>query len=272
MKYLKMIGKIFLYFILYTVVQIVTGAIFSIVYLLKNGITKSKTDIAGVILNNAFLITAIAAVLTFIIYILIFKLQTKNLFEICKFKKINFKVSLTTLVASFGLSLFSCSLVILLQDKFPSYKQTAESISQGATSILGLVSMILIIPMFEEILFRGLIFNELKKNINIILAVIIQALIFALAHGNMLQGIYTLILGIIIAIVYIKTNSIITCMLFHISYNLLGSIIVPYILYMTGKYYIGFTILGVILLIISLTSLLKNNVEIKTNNDFNVNI
>lgn len=38
-------------------------------------------------------------------------------------------------------------------------------------------------------LFRGFIFNGLKKNVNIILSVILQPHIFAVAHGNIVQGI-----------------------------------------------------------------------------------
>jgi len=227
----------------------------------------TQTGLNELVLKNQFIFGAIAAVVTFIIYVLMFRKKEMNLFQKCKVKKLSLKNSSIIILSSVGLALFSYSLVNLLISKFPSYSETSESIASNSTSLLGIISVILIIPIFEEVLFRGLIFNELKKYLNVFVAIIIQGAIFALSHGNMLQAIYTFIMAIVLAIVYDKTQSILAPMLFHVMYNLLGSIVVPGILISIGGYYITILVLGSIILILSLVILYKNNIVVVTSDD-----
>lgn len=59
-----------------------------------------------------------------------------------------------------------------------------------------------------------------------------EAIIFDLAHGNVKQGVYTFLLGIIItAAVYVWTKSIWSNIAIHITFNLFGSLPIPDVLY-----------------------------------------
>lgn len=89
------------------------------------------------------------------------------------------------------------------------------------------------------------------------LSIIIQALIFALAHGNVKQGVYTFVLGIITATVYIWTKSIWSNIVIYITFNLFGSIAIPEIIYYTKSFIIVYIILGVVIMLLSLTRLYK---------------
>jgi membrane protease YdiL (CAAX protease family) len=266
MKYLKMLGKIVLYFTVYIVTTFVCIFIYAIIYGIMNINNVTETQFNESILKNTFSLTAAAAIMGFGIYVLLFRKKEINLFQRCSFKKISLKNSSLIIFSSLGLALLSGSLVNLLISKFPSYMETSSAIESNATSVLGVISVVLIIPIFEEILFRGLIYNELKTHLNIILAIILQSVIFAAAHGNMLQGIYTFIMGVILAIVYNRTGSIIAPILFHIMYNLLGSIVLPFILSDIDGYYIAILILGSIITTFSLVLILKNNAKTITSN------
>jgi len=70
-----------------------------------------------------------------------------------------------------------------------------------------LVPMFVIAPVAEEVLFRGLLYNALRRHMMPIIAVVLQALVFVLAHYNMPETniIYLLIVfisGIVLAGVY----------------------------------------------------------------------
>ena len=71
-------------------------------------------------------------------------------------------------------------------------------------------------PFFEELLFRGVVLGILVLIINRLhrdpvfwyaAANIIQALLFALYHGNVYQGIYAFLIGLIFGYIFILTGS-----------------------------------------------------------------
>ncbi|HAJ77508.1 MAG TPA: hypothetical protein DCO89_00370 [Clostridiales bacterium] len=70
----------------------------------------------------------------------------------------------------------------------------------------------------EELIFRGIITNGLKKY-GTITAVVLSAVLFALMHQNLQQLIYQLFLGGVMAFVVIKAGSIIYTMILHFFNN-----------------------------------------------------
>ena len=77
-------------------------------------------------------------------------------------------------------------------------------------------------PLLEEILFRGIILDGFLKNYKPWHAIIASALVFALIHGNLTQGIGAFALGILFGWIYWNTNSIIPCILLHLINNLIA--------------------------------------------------
>ncbi|ALU35546.1 CAAX amino terminal protease self- immunity [Clostridium ljungdahlii DSM 13528] len=63
------------------------------------------------------------------------------------------------------------------------------------------------------------------------IALLISAVLFAVLHFNMVQTISAFICGIILGILFIKTDSILSCILAHSGYNLIlfAMMIMPYI-------------------------------------------
>ena len=79
-------------------------------------------------------------------------------------------------------------------------------------------------PICEEITFRYFIYHNLSRG-NQVLAMIISAALFGIAHGNILQGMYAFTFGLVFAIINIKYNSIIPGIIMHISVNTLSVIL-----------------------------------------------
>ena len=74
-------------------------------------------------------------------------------------------------------------------------------------------------PLAEEMVFRGIVFNRLKRFFGKGTAIIGLALIFGLYHGNMVQALYGFILGLLMAFFYEHYGSFIVPVLLHSAAN-----------------------------------------------------
>lgn len=225
MKLIKTVRNLVFYLGLYLIAQVLVISLFGIINFNK---IQSTDEFNALINSYVYLLTGISAIFTLIIYAIVLKIRKRNIIKICKFNKLRIKDVIYTILISFGIAALSCSLVSILKDKFEY--NVGENLSNSNNIFLTLFITIIILPTFEEILFRGLIFNELRSKYNITLAVIIQGIIFGTMHGNVIQGIYTVILGVILSMIYIWTDSIYSCIIGHIVYNFLGTLVVPNIL------------------------------------------
>lgn len=98
-------------------------------------------------------------------------------------------------------------------------------------------SIILIIPIGEELFFREYIQNNLQKKLNTIIAILLASLLFALIHSPYINLILessnqdwhlfylTIFGGIISGALYYKSKSIGPSILFHIFWNLTAVIV-----------------------------------------------
>lgn len=87
----------------------------------------------------------------------------------------------------------------------------------GAIGMLILAGIL--VPIAEELFFRGVLYNFLRARTGIWLAIIISSLIFAIAHGDLAVGTAAFVLGIVIAWVYEKSGSLWTSILIHAANN-----------------------------------------------------
>ena len=84
--------------------------------------------------------------------------------------------------------------------------------------MLYVINSVVLPPIIEEIAYRGILLGSLRRYGDKA-AIIISALLFGLAHGNMSQFPYSFVLGITIAFFVIKTNSIYTGIFIHFVNN-----------------------------------------------------
>lgn len=77
----------------------------------------------------------------------------------------------------------------------------------------------IIIPIAEEMIFRALIYKRLRRSYGIGFALVISSLLFGIFHGNLVQGVYAFLLGLLLALIYEKWENIYLCMLYHMAAN-----------------------------------------------------
>ncbi len=95
-----------------------------------------------------------------------------------------------------------------------SYRDTQESLLAGRLMIQ-ILSVSVLVPVTEELVYRGLVCERIRRLLGEKLAVFISAGVFAVFHFNLLQGIYALIAGVVLGYVYLKYDSVVYCMILH---------------------------------------------------------
>lgn len=252
-----MIFNILKYFFIYFFFQASNGIVSEVFFQVLYGSNISDSQINTLTNKHIYIFITIGAVISLLIYIWMFKNKKESLWERCQFKKISLKNSFFVMLLSTGLAFLTSSFLLLSYDKFKSYERISETLMTGMYSSVEMICIFMLIPIFEEILFRGLIFNELKKHLSIIVSITLQAFIFTLAHGNVEQGIYTFIFAIGASIVYIWTGSIWSTIILHIEFNLMAGLVIPTSLYYTKQYISVYIVVGIMLLLLSLVTLYR---------------
>lgn len=90
------------------------------------------------------------------------------------------------------------------------------------------LKVVILAPVIEELIFRGVIMHGLMRNYSKFTAVFISALMFALWHLNPWQFPATFILGLVLGILMLRTRSIYLCIIGHAINNGLVLISIEY--------------------------------------------
>ncbi len=119
-------------------------------------------------------------------------------------------------------------------DKSASYQAVMED-QYAAWLPVGLICYGVITPIAEELLFRGIIYNNIKRFLKLPAAVVISAALFGMYHGNTVQGIYAFVMGALMAYMYEYFGDYRVPVAVHIASNVLA-----YVLSYTGVAVSGF--------------------------------
>ena len=89
------------------------------------------------------------------------------------------------------------------------------------------ITTLTIVPIYEELIFRGVIYDDTKKLFNVKIAAIVSSILFGLIHlhGGYMKIIATMAGGLLSAYCYEKTKSLYACILFHSLNNFMAGVI-----------------------------------------------
>ena len=138
-------------------------------------------------------------------------------------------LAILAMIVLLGISVqfFSSCILTTVLNLMPS---VAEEYMNNLSAILEitprmLLQVCLIAPIIEELFFRGLIFSLMSKLLPFIFANVVQAIVFGIYHGNVVQVVYAFILGMFIGYILFITGSIVYTIVLHMSINLTGMFI-----------------------------------------------
>ena len=229
-KYLHILKITLKYILLYYIFESIPIFALSYYYIQKYKHTISNSKQYLMVQENLYSWSIVFVILALLLYYLCTRYKENNIFKKCRFSKINKYQLLYSILTSICLVIISFSIVILLKNITNSYSSVLATNKIILKSYSGIFYIILFGPIIEEIVFRGLIFNEMKSHLSLTASIVLQGVVFGLYHANIVHSIYATIAGIFYAMVYNYTASIIASILCHIFYNIIGSFILPHIL------------------------------------------
>lgn len=81
------------------------------------------------------------------------------------------------------------------------------------------MAVVVIAPLFEEWICRGLIFGSLRSRYGVVRSMVLSALVFGLMHVQPVPVLNAFVLGLVLAFIYHKTNSLWSSVILHALYN-----------------------------------------------------
>lgn len=213
MGILSSIGAVLLYILisgLFFLLLFVFSFIGSIVFYSLFGKNILSIRNYGII---PFLIQFVIALLSISILYRAFTTKTYKTFLTKKFSSMDL---ISVFLIILGFRLFFDGSLNHITSLLPVPKFIEESFdSLFGNTISAILITILVAPLEEEFLYRGIILNGLCKKYSPKIALFISSLVFAVAHLNLPQGINAFLLGLLLGYFYLKTRSIILCIFCH---------------------------------------------------------
>ena len=95
----------------------------------------------------------------------------------------------------------------------------AASYDHNTPLLPGLVLYVLVSPLLEELIFRWLLKERIGRIFTKNLTIVLTAAFFGFYHGNILQGVYAFLCGLVMGQLVYKEEALIAPLIFHMSAN-----------------------------------------------------
>lgn len=220
------------YYIIY-IVSGVVGNVLSIAtmsvvigleYLSNNMLTNNTEffeEVTTAVKSNVSLGVFFSLLFVLFAYWVAFKNRKRNLSEYAGLNRASLNGILTSAISG----MLAYMLVTAFMEKYimqtniaQQYNEHIAWVGEGSLFITFFV-IALLAPVVEEIVFRGVLITSFQKVITPIGALILTSFLFSVAHGNLVQGMYSFVLGIVLAYIRIKSKSLWNSIAMHISFN-----------------------------------------------------
>ena len=283
--FFKQLGKAICYFLLYYGMQLILCFVYMLVYIVRTvaetaGKVAAATDLGlevsewipdaetiafgaiDYLLQKQNDLIIISGILTIAFLVLFFLIRKKNVLTETgvvktkgKYLALGLGLGLTTmLMINFGLS--------LLPESWLEDYAAQSSVLLGGSDLAIFVSTVIMAPLIEELICRGLMLSRLRKGMPDWAAVLVSSLIFGLAHGQIVWITYAFLLGVVFGVVAVKSESILPGLVMHMVFNLCGMVL-PFLL--SESISLGIcavlTVIGALLTAALLAVLLKQKKE-----------
>lgn len=227
-------GLAFLLWFASVVFIIVMPMVFVIPYLMKNGIRGDQAAMKNAIMNdpNAVLLglggTILAHLLTIIVaWAIVTKFNKYSFREMLGWKWGGFKIwhGVVILVGVYAVAL-------VLSNFLGSTDNEMLQILRSSPQAVYLIAFLATFtaPIVEEVVYRGVLYSAFQRTFNVIIAVILVTLIFAIVHvpqyyPDFAKIISILLLSLILTLIRVKTDNLLPCIIFHTVFNGIQSLL-----------------------------------------------
>lgn len=228
LKIWRVIYPLLMYLGISIIVQIPFTIVMSVkaVQMSNGDMVQMQNILIQLVNEKAMLMTAVSAIVTMPIVCLLMHLDQK------KWEKVHGVATYTktTVIQWILIAVLALTYCIAannwiaasrLIELFPGFEDIAQAIYGGG--VIGQILAVgIIAPVVEELIFRGLIYQRIKRYSKPITAMLLSALLFGVFHMNVVQGIYAFGFGLLAAYSYEKFHTILAPIVFHVVANLMA--------------------------------------------------
>ena len=214
-KIWRVVGPIVIHFVIYFAVIYGAAMIFSS--------SRGGGDLDSFMASHFAWITIVALLISFGVNIFAYRADNVSQSDYLKQHPLHLLwIFLIGVLMSHALSiLFS----LLPLDHIIGSYQDVENEIYGAGWIWAVIRAVIVTPVVEELVFRGLTFRRLKEYTNFWVAALVSSALFGIYHMNLIQGLYAFVFGIIICVLYDRYGHLAAAVLVHFGANLLSVIL-----------------------------------------------
>lgn len=113
--------------------------------------------------------------------------------------------------------------MVRIADYSPSYAQVEKTFYTGRLA-LEIVSLCIVIPIAEETLYRGIVYERSAQWLGDGKAALLSAVIFGLAHMNLAQFVYATVFGLLLSFLARENGNIFGAIAAHMAANLTSTL------------------------------------------------
>ena len=216
---------------LYYAIMVATTIVISLIFMALNGAWNGY-DVETIMQaeqGHTLLIASISAAISIPLFITMYRqdwtLRAKGLLGQTKGKDHNSSfgayVGTVLLMITASQALNSLINIFKLNEIFPYYAEHInDSIIAKPPLLASLFAVGILIPIVEELVFRGLVFKRIQDCVGTFIGIFVSGLLFGIYHENMVQFIYATILGWLLAFIFNQTRNIVIPIIGHIVANI----------------------------------------------------
>lgn len=221
----KAILKAVAYFAFFEALQVVVTYAFFFIKWISMGFAFELSVIQKVsesVMAQTSLITLVSGVLTVVCLFLFTTVRRKSFFKTVGVR--SFPCLTIPLLFLFGIALnffisIAMSFIPFSEKLLQEYNELYSFIGES-NMIIEMISVVIVAPIAEEIIFRGFMYNALKRVSPVWFSALAISIMFGIAHGNLISFVYTTLMGLVLIFANEKTGSLISSVLIHIGFNL----------------------------------------------------
>ena len=184
--------------------------------------------------------SATAAIVNIIVFVIFFIVCKKIRRPVLQIQKITWVEILLAVIIAIGMLGFVDTFIMVsdriaeyiksLSEQMTQYRQSVDrytGVEEAAVplwdTICYLITLCFIVPVEEELIFRGAVFGVLRRKMSPVFAIIITAVIFGIMHRVSIHTAYAIVCGMILTACYYFTENIFTSIMMHSIFNIIGS-------------------------------------------------
>lgn len=222
---------------------------FAFLYILSGQVMLLEEDAE----NYREVVTILAALASMGIYLVVLYLRGIRLKSYVRFKSITLIDAALALTLALGFRTLTGAYLMWSEESVPLLQQSIENAQRSynfntmttVCAVSVVLSVCVVAPFFEEFLFRGMVMKELSGAMPGFFAVLLQALLFGLAHTALVQAVFSAVYAVILGAVYLKSKNISIVILSHMFFNMSSALEVKNADMVTQMFVSGLVLTGV---------------------------